>query len=85
MLYSALSSWFNFWIWPVLITGLLVVNFISVRMIYFDILVMLLALIIMPNKRIPYNIEKIKNNCTDGTILESSKRNLFNLIKQLEK
>ena len=80
MLYSALSSWFNFWIWPVLITGLIVVNFISVHYDLFRYTSYAFGLNYDSDKRIPYNIEGIKNNCTDSTLLKSSKENYLTLL-----
>ena len=74
MLYSALSSWFNFWIWPVLITGLIVVNFISVHYDLFRYTSYAFGLNYDSDKRIPYNIEGIKNIAQTAHFLNQVKK-----------
>jgi len=80
MLYSALSSWFNFWVWPILISLLISINIISVHFDFFRYTSYALGLDYNKNKLIPYNVENIKKNCTDSTLIATSKDNYITAL-----
>ena len=82
MLYSTITSWFNNWVWPILIFVFFAMSIISVKQDLFRYTSYAFGLNYSSKNKIEYNVNHIKEACTDQTIMAESKENYILLLEK---
>ena len=80
MLYSTITSWFNNWVWPMLIFVFFGMSIISVKQDLFRYTSYAFGLDYSSEDKIEYNVAHIKEACTDQSIMTESKEKYILLL-----